>query len=101
VKTTIHTIESVCEHGNRTILDIQLPLAVEVIDCSEEQDGREHVAWLKSGEKWFVVTVSEPSPCQQYVELIANAFRELLETEAGQQCALAYIKHEFAGEGSV
>jgi hypothetical protein len=87
-------------HGKKTTLDIQLPLTVEILDCSEEQDGSEHVVWLKSGEKWFVATVSEPSECRERADLIAKAFRALLETDAGQQAALAYIRHEFAGEAS-
>jgi hypothetical protein len=100
VKPTIHKIESICEHGKKTTLDIQLPLTVEILDCSEEQDGSEQVVWLKSGEKWFVVTVSEPSHCRERVDLIAKAFRTLLETDAGQQAALVHIRHEFAGQGA-
>jgi hypothetical protein len=84
-KSTTEKIESVCEHGKSTTLDIQLPLTVEILDCSEEQDGSEHIVWLKSGEKWFVVTVSEPSECRERADIIAKAFRALLETDKGSK----------------
>src|SRR5579871_1484107 len=80
-----------------TDLVIPTPLTVEILDCSEEQDGSELIVWLASrtpeGKLWYLTTMSEPVACRLQVELVAAAFRSLLGTSQGEAQALAYAQH--------
>lgn len=81
----------------RDIPDIPTPLTVEILDCSEDEDGSEFVVWLASrtpeGMEWYLATVSEAHPCRPRAELVAAAFRSLLSTAHGEAQAVEYARH--------
>ena len=59
-----------------------LPSPVEFLEADQSS------VWLVSrtdeGQKWYLLTVSEPSPCTPLVEITAAAFKSLLSTPEGE-----------------
>jgi hypothetical protein len=53
--------------------------------------------WLatrtREGRKWHLTAVSEAHPCRPHAELVAAAFRSLLNTAGGEAQAIEYVRH--------
>jgi hypothetical protein len=97
MQSKVAKLSGPCDHGVVSNYDIKLPLGVEILDCSEDEDGSEFVVWLKArqeGPSHYVTTVTPPTACFPQAELVAAAFDAFLKTTAGQTAALEYIKHD-------
>lgn len=84
-----------CGHGKECVMELHLPLTVEILDCAEsDQDESEWAVWLKSGAKHYVTLVAPVTKCGEQAALIAKAVGKLLETPEGQDAAIAFIVHD-------
>lgn len=95
------TVTGTCEHGKSVVTEIKLPLRAEVLEIEDEGDG-ETIVWLVANTKLehYVTTVTAPSFCRVYSELIASALNVYLKTQEGQEAAIEYIRHDYVGTES-
>ena len=88
-----------CGHGIKGTTKIPLPLTAEVLDCSDPEDGsngREYIVWLSNIPfSWYVIPITEPTPCKFRARFVADAVNAFLATSEGQRTAIQCVRHSF------
>ena len=85
-----------CGHGIKGTTKIPLPLTAEVLDYIDPEVGREYVVWLSNiPAKWYVIPITEPTPCKFRARFVADAVNAFLANSEGQRAAIQCVRHSF------